>query len=77
MAERSFPTLPGGNVLSDRDTVVADLGRCDVLAAAERADLESLAGLLTPFAACAGTVLLRRGDVAEHFRKERSDVQQH
>jgi protein lysine acetyltransferase len=67
MAERSFQTLPGGNVLGDRDTVVADLGRCDVLAAAERADLESLAGLLTPFAAPAGTVLLRRGDVAEHF----------
>ena len=67
MAERSFHMLPGGNVLSARDTVVADLGRCDVLAAAERADLESLAGLLTPFAACAGTVLLRRGDVAQHF----------
>ena len=67
MAERSFRTLPGGNVLSDRDTVVADLGRCDVLAAAERADLESLAGLLTPFAVSAGTVLLRRGDVAQHF----------
>ncbi|HYB19173.1 MAG TPA: GNAT family N-acetyltransferase [Streptosporangiaceae bacterium] len=56
-----------GNVLSDRDTIVADLERCDVLAAAARADLESLAGLLTPFAASAGTVLLRRGDVAEHF----------
>jgi len=54
-------------VLSDLDTIVADLARCDVLAAATRADLESLAGLLTPFAAPAGTVLLRRGDVAEHF----------
>jgi protein lysine acetyltransferase len=57
----------GGNALSDRDTIVAGLGRCDVLAAAARADLESLAGLLTPFAASAGTVLLRRGDLAEHF----------
>ena len=54
-------------MLGDRDTIVADLERCDVLAAAARADLESLAGLLIPFAAPAGTVLLRRGDVAEHF----------
>ena len=67
MAERSFHMLPGDDVLSDRDTIVADLERCDVLAAAARADLESLAGLLTPFAAPAGTVLLRRGDLAEHF----------
>ena len=67
MAERSFDMLPGGNVLGDRDTIVADLERCDVLAAAACADLESLAGLLIPFAAPAGTVLLRRGDVAEHF----------
>ena len=52
---------------SDRDAIVADLARCDVLTAATRADLESLAKLLTPFAAPAGTVLLRRGDVAEHF----------
>ena len=59
--------LPGDDVLSDRDTIVADLERCDVLAAAARADLESLAGLLTPFAAPARTVLLRRGDLAEHF----------
>ena len=61
--------LGGDNVLGDLDTIVADLGRrcCDVLAAAPRADLESLAGLLIPFAAPAGTVLLRRGDVAEHF----------
>jgi hypothetical protein len=54
-------------VLSDRDTIVADLARCDVLTAAARADLESLARLLTPFAAPAGTVLLRRGDAAQHF----------
>ena len=59
--------LGGDNVLGDLDTIVADLARCDVLAAAPRADLESLAGLLIPFAAPAGTVLLRRGDVAEHF----------
>ena len=59
--------LPGGKVLGDRDTNDADLGQCDVLAAAARADLESLAGLLIPFTAPAGTVLLRRGDVAEHF----------
>jgi hypothetical protein len=58
---------PGGNVLSDRDMIVADLERCDVLAAAARADLESLAGLLVPFTAPAETVLLRRGDVAGHF----------
>jgi len=37
--------LPGDNVLGDLDTIVVDLGGCDVLAAAERADLESLAGL--------------------------------
>jgi protein lysine acetyltransferase len=54
-------------VLSDRDAIIADLARCDVLSAATRADLESLAKFLTPFAAPAGTVLLRRGDVAGHF----------
>jgi CRP-like cAMP-binding protein len=59
--------LPGDDVLSDRDAIVADLARCDVLTAAARADLESLAGLVMPFAATAGTVLLRRGDVAEQF----------
>jgi CRP-like cAMP-binding protein len=52
---------------SDRDAIVTDLARCDVLTAATRADLESLAKLLTPLAAPAGTVLLQRGDVAEHF----------
>src|SRR5215469_2028547 len=67
MAERSVHMLPGGNVVTDRDTIVADLEQCDVLAGAARADLESLAGLLVSFAAPAGTVLLRRGDVAEHF----------
>jgi protein lysine acetyltransferase len=59
--------LPGDDVLSDRDAIVADLARCDVLADATRADLESLAKLVIPFAAPAGMVLLRRGDVAEHF----------
>ena len=59
--------LPGDNVPSDRDAIVTDLARCDVLTAATRGDLESLAKLLTPFAAPAGTVLLRRGDVAGHF----------
>ena len=59
--------LPGDDVLSDRDAIVADLARCDVLTDATRADLESLAKFLTPFAAPAGTVLLRRGDLAEHF----------
>ena len=54
-------------MLGDRDTIVADLARCEVLTAAARADLESLAKLLTPFAAPAGTLLLRRGDVAGHF----------
>jgi protein lysine acetyltransferase len=67
MAEDLSLSCLCGDVLSDRDAIVADLGRCDVLAAAARADLESLAGLLTPFAAPAGTVLLRRGDVAEQF----------
>jgi len=62
-----LPVLPGDDVLSDRDAIAADLARCDVLAAAARADLESLAKFLTPFAAPAGTVLLRRGEVAEHF----------
>jgi len=59
--------LPGDDVLSDRDAIVADLARCDVLTAAARGDLESLAEFLTPLAAPAGTVLLRRGDVAEQF----------
>ena len=59
--------LPGDDVLSDRDAIVADLARCDVVAGARRADLESLAKFLAPFAAPAGTVLLRRGDVAGHF----------
>jgi len=59
--------LAGDDVLSDRDAIIADLARCDVLTGAARADLESLAKFLTPFAAPAGTVLLRRGDVAEHF----------
>jgi hypothetical protein len=59
--------LPGDNVLGDLDTIVVDLAGCGVLAAAERADLESLPGLLTPFAAIAGAGLLRRGDVAGHF----------
>ena len=54
-------------MLSDRDAIVADLARCEVLTAAARADLESLARLLTSFAAPAGTVLLRRGEVAGHF----------
>ena len=54
-------------MLSDRDAIVADLARCDVLTAATRADLESLAEFLLPLAAPAGTVLLRRGDVAGHF----------
>jgi protein lysine acetyltransferase len=65
----AWPPGPAGHLagLSDLDTIVADLARCDVLAAAACADLESLAGLLIPFAAPAGTVLLRRGDVAEHF----------
>ncbi len=51
----------------DRDAIVTDLARCDVLTTATRPDLESLAKFLAPFAAPAGTVLLRRGDVAEHF----------
>ena len=46
---------------------MAGLARCDVLSAAARADLESLAELVLPFAAPAGTVLLRRGEVAGHF----------
>lgn len=46
---------------------MADLAGCDVLASAARADLQGLAELLTPFAAPAGTVLFRRGDVAGHF----------
>jgi protein lysine acetyltransferase len=63
----SLPVLPGDDVLSDRDAIVAELARCDVLAAAAGTDLESLAQLLIPFAAPAGTVLMRRGDLAEHF----------
>ena len=59
--------LAGDDVLSDRDAIVADLARCEVLTAAARADLESLAKLLLPSVAPAGTVLLRRGEVAEHF----------
>ena len=59
--------LPGDDVLGDRDAIVAGLARCDVLTGAARADLESLAELVMPFAAPAGTVLLRRGEVAGHF----------
>ena len=59
--------LDGDDVLSDRDAIVGALARCDVLTAAARADLENLAKLLLPSVAPAGTVLLRRGDVAEHF----------
>ena len=49
--------LPADNMPSDRDAIVTDLARCDVLTAATRPDLESLAKILTPFAAPAGTVL--------------------
>ena len=59
--------LAGDDVLGDRDPIVAALARCDVLTTAARADLESLAKLLLPSVAPVGTVLLRRGDVAEHF----------
>jgi RimJ/RimL family protein N-acetyltransferase len=59
--------LAGDDVVSDRDAIVGALARCDVFTAAARADLESLAKLLLPSVAPAGTVLLRRGDVAEHF----------
>jgi protein lysine acetyltransferase len=59
--------LPGDDVLSDRDAIVAGLARCDVLTGAARVDLEGLAELVMPFAAPAGTVLLRRGEVAGHF----------
>src|SRR3974377_261742 len=58
---------PGDDVLSDRDAIGADLARCDVLTAAARADLGSLARLVSPFAAPAGALLLRRGEVAGHF----------
>jgi protein lysine acetyltransferase len=54
-------------VLRHRDRVAADLARYDVLSGAGQADLESLAGLLTPFAAPAGTVVLRRGEIADRF----------
>ena len=54
-------------MLRHRDQVAADLARCDVLSGAGQADLESLAGLLTPFAAPAGTVLFRRGEIADRF----------
>ena len=59
--------LLGNDVLGDRDAIVAGLARCDVVTAAAPADLESLAELVMPFAAPAGTVLLRRGAVAGHF----------
>ena len=54
-------------MLRHRDRVAADLARCEVLSGAGQADLESLARLLTPFAAPAGTVLLRRGELADRF----------
>ena len=54
-------------MLSDRDAVVAELARCDVLVGATYVDLQDLAAFLTPFMAPPGTVLIRRGDVAEHF----------
>jgi CRP-like cAMP-binding protein len=54
-------------VLNHRDRVAADLAPCDVLSGVGQADLESLARLLTPFAAPAGTVLLRRGEIGDRF----------
>ena len=54
-------------VLTRPDRVAADLARCEVLSGAGQAELESLAGLLTPFAAPAGTVVLRRGEIADRF----------
>jgi GNAT superfamily N-acetyltransferase len=38
-----------------------------VLASATHVDLQDLAAFLTPFYGAPGTVLIRRGDVAEHF----------
>ena len=54
-------------MVSDRERIVADLERLELLADATQADLADLATFLTPFEARPGDVLMRRGDAAEHF----------
>jgi CRP-like cAMP-binding protein len=49
------------------DETVADLAASDLFADASAADLEGLAGLLTPVAVEAGSVLMRRGEHAQRF----------
>ena len=65
-ADMILPAPLGDDAPSDRDTIVTDLARCGAPPLPRARTLQSLAKLLT-FAAPAGTVLLRRGDVAGHF----------
>jgi RimJ/RimL family protein N-acetyltransferase len=51
----------------DAEEAVADLAGFDLLTDAPRADLERLAGLMTPETAPAGAVLIRRGAAADRF----------
>ena len=51
----------------DGSDPAAALARCDLLAGCSREQLPPLAALLTPGTAGAGAVLLRRGDIADHF----------
>lgn len=46
---------------------IADLAWCDLLSDTSPGDLQVLAGLLTSATAEPGTVLMRRGDVADRF----------
>jgi protein lysine acetyltransferase len=61
------PSWCPGDVLSDREQIVADLAGLDLLADATQADLAGLATLVTRFVARPGEVLMRRGDDAEEF----------
>jgi CRP-like cAMP-binding protein len=51
----------------DRNRMVADLARCELLADASPEDLWRLADLLTPVSAAAGVVLVAPGDATDGF----------
>jgi len=53
--------------LSQDNQVVANLARCEILSGTGQADPESLATQLAPFAVPAGTILIRRGSIADEF----------
>ena len=53
--------------MREDDQVIANLARCDILSGTGQGELESPARQPTPFAVPAGTVLLRRGSIADEF----------